>query len=167
MLPPEGFAERLAGELAKVEERLPRGRLSPEAAAAIFQRRETYRVRAASDPNTRCWFSPESTAWSVVYEADPRFELSCLHRFIYVKAVDTPDQCLHQAEMVRGRWSTVGVAAFGDRIAELAQTFSDWGITRVCPLGRMQHPPLTWRHDGRPVIGDLVQWTQHELPADA
>ena len=38
-----------------------------------------------------------------------------------------------------------------------------WGVTRVCPLGEMQKPPLTWRHDGRPPLGELVTWTDLEL----
>jgi hypothetical protein len=36
-------------------------------------------------------------------------------------------------------------------------------VTRVCPLGRMQEPPLTWRHDGRPALADLITWTDLEL----
>ena len=35
------------------------------------------------------WRSENSTAWTVVYEADPQFQTSCLHRFVYVKG--TPD----------------------------------------------------------------------------
>jgi hypothetical protein len=166
LLPPEGFAARLAEELARLETTLPRGPVSDATAADIFRRREFYRLRASMDDRTRCWFSPDSTAWSVVYEADPQFQFTCLNRFILVKAVDTPEECLHQAEMVRGRWSTVGLAAEGLRLGELAQQFAAWGVTRICPLGRMQSPPPTWRHDGRPVLGDLVAWTQHELAAD-
>jgi hypothetical protein len=26
----------------------------------------------------------------------------------------------------------------------------------------MQIPPLLWRHDGRPSLGDLVTWTDYE-----
>jgi hypothetical protein len=37
-----------------------------------------------------------------------------------------------------------------------------WGVTRVCPLGRMQIPPLTWRHDGRLTLGELVRWCDWE-----
>lgn len=166
MLPPEGFAARLAEELARLETTLPRGPVGDSTAADIFRRREFYRLRAAVDDGTRCWFSPDSTAWSVVYEADPQFQFSCLNRFVLVKAVETPEECLHQAEKIRGRWSTVGLAADGVRLGELAQQFAAWGVTRVCPLGRMQQPPLTWRHDGRPVLGDLVTWTQQELAAD-
>lgn len=166
VLPPEGFAARLADALARLEKTMPRGAVSTEVAADIFRRREFYRVRAASGDHTRCWFSPDSTAWSVVYETEPQFQISCQHRFVYVKAVDTVEECLRRAEPIRGQWSTVGLAAGGARTEELAQAFASWGVTRICPLGRMQLPPLTWRHDGRPVLGDLVTWTNQELPSD-
>jgi hypothetical protein len=26
----------------------------------------------------------------------------------------------------------------------------------------MQNPPLTWRHDGRPALGDLMTWVDFE-----
>jgi hypothetical protein len=29
----------------------------------------------------------------------------------------------------------------------------------------MQNPPLTWRHDGRPALGDLLTWTDCENEA--
>jgi hypothetical protein len=68
---------------------------------------------------------------------------------------------LQNAEVVRGKVSTVGIAA-PEQAEELAQELARWGVTRVCPLGRMQNPPLTWRHDGRPALGDLVTWTDFE-----
>lgn len=166
MVPPEGVAAKLAEELARVETTLPRGPVTEEVSSAIYRRRELYRLRAAADSSTRCWFSTDSTAWSVVYEEDGRFQLSCLYRFVYVKPVDTPEDCLHQAEAVRGQWSTLGLAAIGVRNTEVAQVFANWGVTRICPLGQMQRPPLNWRHDGRPALGDLVTWTSHELPLD-
>ena len=46
---------------------------------------------------------------------------------------------------------------------EVAAQLARWGVSRVCSLGRMQLPPLTWRHDGRPALGDLVTWTDFEL----
>lgn len=164
--PPEAFGARLAEELARVEARCPRGRVSEETAAGIFRRRDFYRVRAAAGDGTRVWASPDSTAWTVVYEEDGQFQLSCLNRFVYVKPVDTLEDCLRMTEPMHGKWSTVGLAAAGLRVDELAQQFASWGVTRVCPLGRMQYPPLTWRHDGRPVLGDLVTWTNHERPAE-
>jgi hypothetical protein len=65
--------------------------------------------------------------------------------------------------MVRGQVSTVGLAGPEHKQEELAVQLARWGVTRVCPLGWMQNPPLTWRHDGRPALGDLVTWMDMEM----
>ena len=162
-VPPEKFAELLAAELAAREASEPRGNISVEEAAAIASRRGIYEVRAAHSPETtRHWFSEGSTAWTVVFEAEPRFQTSCLNRFIYVKGVKDLAEVLQAADEVRGKVSTVGVAATETKARELALQLARWGASRVCPLGQMQNPPLTWRHDGRPMLGDLVTWTDFE-----
>jgi hypothetical protein len=56
----------------------------------------------------------------------------------------------------------VGLAAPEERAEELVTELARWGVTRVCPVGEMQNPPLTWRHDGRPALADLVTWTDWE-----
>ena len=158
----EHFAEVLAEVLAEHESSEPRGNLPVEAAAAIASRRSFYELRAAHSPETRIWASKDSTAWTVVYEADPLFQLSCLNRFIYIKEVKDLSDALQAADTVRGKVSTVGVAVPEHKTQEIATELARWGATRVCPLGRMQHPPLAWRHDGRPALGDLVTWTDWE-----
>jgi hypothetical protein len=158
----EHFAEMLAEELAKREETEPRGEVAAETAATIASRRAFYEVRAAHSPDTRFWRSENSTAWTVVYEADARFQLSCLNRFIYVKGVSDLQTALQGADAVRDKVSTVGIAASEEKAAEFASQLAAWGVTRVCQLGQMQNPPLTWRHDGRPALGDLVTWMDFE-----
>jgi len=162
-LAPEAFAAKLAADLAEREASEPRGALPAEAATAITSRRSFYEVRAAHSPETLQWCSPQSTAWTVVFEADPRFQMSCLHRFVYVKGVSCLADALRNAEAVRGKVSTVALAATDDVAEDLATELARWGVTRVCPLGQMSHPPLTWRHDGRPAMGDLVTWTDWEM----
>lgn len=159
----ERFAELLAEELARREESEPRGALPAEAAAVIASRRSFYEVRAAHSPDTRHWCSRQSTAWTVVFEADPRFQVSCLNRFIYVKGVQDLTEALHAAESVRGKVATVGLAAPDGLLPALATELARWGAPRVCALGHMQRPPLAWRHDGRPALGDLVAWTDWEM----
>ena len=161
---PEHFAQLLAEELERREQTEPRGELPAEHAAAIASRRGIYEVRAAHSPETtQHWCSKNSTAWTVVFEADARFQLSCLNRFIYVKAVADLKTVLENADSVRGKISTVGIAAPEEKINEIATQLARWGATRICPLGQMQNPPLTWRHDGRPALGDLITWTDLEL----
>ncbi|MDD5141123.1 MAG: acyl-CoA reductase [Verrucomicrobiales bacterium] len=160
---PEQFAELLADELDRREQIEPRGELPAEDAAAIATRRGIYEVRAAHSPETtQHWCSKNSTAWTVVYEADAHFQMSCLNRFIYVKAVADLTAMLQGADAIRGKVSTVGIAVPEDKAQEIATQLARWGATRICPLGQMQNPPLTWRHDGRPALGDLVTWTDFE-----
>ncbi|HSH16407.1 MAG TPA: acyl-CoA reductase, partial [Verrucomicrobiae bacterium] len=158
----EQFAEMLAAELERREATEPRGPLPLEQAATIEHRRGFYEIRASQTDHTRLWCSPDSTAWTVVQEADALFQASCLHRFIYVKSAPDLTQVLRQAESVRGRVSTVALGASGARRRELARELAQWGVTRICPPGRMQNPPLTWRHDGRPALSDLVRWVDLE-----
>jgi hypothetical protein len=160
---PENLAERLATELEAREQHEPRGRLSDEEAGEIATRRAFYEVRAAHSPQTRHWQSKHSTAWTVIYELDPQFQYSCLNRFIYLKEVTDLTEALQGADPVRRLVSTVGLAAPENRVESLANDLARWGAARVCPIGRMQQPPLTWRHDGRPSLGDLVTWTDWEF----
>jgi hypothetical protein len=182
-LSPEGFADQLAQALEEREMNEPRGEIPVDLAADMTARRSLHELRSARHDaaredastmprgafferplgGTRVWASSESTAWTVVYEEDPRFQTSCLNRFIYVKPCRDLADVLRQAEVVRGRVSTVGIATAESRLPELARELAHWGIPRVCPLGRMQEPPLGWRHDGRPTLADLVTWTDLEM----
>jgi hypothetical protein len=163
--PPERFAEALAGELERLEAGQPRGPLPVAEAAAIAARRAFYGVRAAHSRDTQMWCSADSTAWTVVFENVPRLHPSCLNRFIHVKAVSGVEEALEGVDVFRNQVSTVGLAATGTREQALALRLARWGVPRICPLGRMQNPPPAWRHDGRPALGDLVRWTDWELPA--
>jgi hypothetical protein len=175
----EGFAVELAAELARREVGDPRGAVSTEEAAAIATRRAAYDLRAAVQPlvpernrvesvffqaggSVRLWQSEGSTAWTVVLDSDPEFQTSCLNRFLVVKPVKSFADVLRFAEPIRPSVSTVALAAPDDRALDCARQLARWGVSRVCPLGRMQEPPVAWRHDGRPALGDLITWTDFE-----
>jgi hypothetical protein len=156
------FAQLLAVELARREASEPRGKISVEESSAIASRRAIYEALAAHRADARVWSSPGSTAWTVVFEHEVRFQSSCLNRFIHVKPVPDLAAVLQGVDAIRGQVSTVGIAAPPEKSRELAHQFARWGATRICPLGQMQNPPLTWRHDGRPPLGDLITWTDFE-----
>ncbi len=158
----EIFAGHLAAALDRIEHTLPRGPLPEGDAATIRSRRSFYEVRAAASDDTKLWQSAHSTAWTVVYEADPQFQASCLNRFVYVKGVPSLAVALQGTDRIRHHVSTVGLAASPARAPELASRMADWGVTRICPVGGMQQPSLLWRHDGRPALADLVRWTDWE-----
>lgn len=157
------FAERLAVELAKREVAQPRGKISVAESAAITSRRSLYESLAAHRGDLKLWASQDSTAWTVVFEHELRFRFSPLNRFIFVKPVPDAAAILPGLDEVLGKISTVGLGASPEKMAELAWQFARCGATRICPVGQMQNPPLTWRHDGRPVLGDMVLWTDYEV----
>ncbi len=157
------FAARLAAELIRRETLEPRGKISVEEAAAIASKRAIYEALATHRGDVKIWVSPNSTAWTVVFEHETRFRFSPLNRFIYVKPVPDLAAVLSGIDEVHGKVSTVGIAAPPEKMRQLAVQFAHWGATRICPLGQMQNPPLTWRHDGRPALGDLITWIDVEL----
>jgi len=159
----EQFARMLSEALEQKERDQPRGNLSADLEAHIYELRSVYETRAANTGDLRIWQSDGSTAWTVVFNREVGFTNSCLNRFIHVKEVADLDEVLRTAEMVRGQVSTVGLAATKPEASDLVRQLAHWGVSRVCPIGQMQNPPLTWRHDGRPALGSYVHWTDWEL----
>ena len=157
------FAEALSQLLAAREAADPRGSVPAESSAAIATRRMFYEVRASADEGTKIWSSSGSTAWTVVHETSPQFQPSCLNRFIYVKPIGAFEDFLASIGAVHEQVSTVGLAALLARAQQISLSLARAGVTRICRLGSMQNPPLTWRHDGRPSLGELVTWTDIEF----
>lgn len=157
------FASLLGAELVKRESSEPRGKISVEESAAIASRRSMYETLAAHRGDVKIWQSQNSTAWTVVFEHEVRFHFSPLNRFVFVKPVPDLAAVLQGVDELKGKVSTVALAAPPEKAKELASQLARWGVTRICAPGQMQNPPLTWRHDGRPALGDLVTWTDFEL----
>lgn len=157
------FASLLAAELMQRETVTPRGGIGAQEAGAIASRRSMYETLATHRGDIKIWSSQGSTAWTVVFEHQLRFHFSPLNRFIFVKPVSDIGGIFEGMDELQGKVSTVGIAAPPEKMKELARQFAQWGVTRICPLGRMQNPPLTWRHDGRPALGDLVTWTDFDM----
>ncbi len=161
-LKPEQFAEMLAEELEARNEGMPRGPVSSSEAAAITTARRFYKIRSANNTGSLIWESENSTDWTVVYEDEKQFQTSPLNRFIFVKPVEHIEEALHVLEPVRESVSTIGLAASETRMRELALPLAQWGMPRICALGQMQRPPLSWHHDGRPPLGELIRWSDLE-----
>ena len=160
---PDQLAQAIAEELERREQSEPRGQVSNSTAAVIANRRRLYEIRAANSRETLLWSSRESTAWTVVFDHDPRFQKSCQNRFLYVKAVNGLEDALSGGAEICGQVSCVGLRASSQEAPSLVQQLARWGVTRVCPPGKMQWPSIAWRHDGRLSLGDLMTWTDWEL----
>jgi hypothetical protein len=152
------FAALVAQALAHWQGILPCGKATLEKSAAIQRVRDESEWQALAGKEVALYASPGSTAWTVIYQTDPVFMPSPLHRTVYVK----PLASLTQLEVVLSRWrpylEAAGVAVNPSRLVDIADLLGQAGVSRICPIGTMQTPPLSWRHGGRPRIADLVRW---------
>ncbi len=155
---PKEFAVFLATGLAHWQTELPRGPVSPEGSTTIRRVRDEAEWQALAGKDVALHASSQGTDWTVVYDADPTFVQSPLYRTIRVKPLRNIAQLSGILDSWRPYLEAVGVAAGSERMATLADTLGELGVSRICPIGTMQCPPLSWRHGGRPRVGDLVQW---------
>jgi hypothetical protein len=113
----------------------------------------------------RVWLPPKRhLGWTLIHDPDPTFQPSPLHGVIYLRQV-SESRLSSALASVAGRISTVGFAGHlsgGRMSSRLEKAFLSLGVSRFCAAGRMQYPPLTWHHDGRPPLADLVTWVDAE-----
>ena len=155
---PREWARQLAGVMAGVVRRLPRGPLTPGEYVTIHQ----VRTRAEFSPETEVWPTVGEQGWTVIYAPDPAFEASCLNRVVRVKPVAdlaaVPALVADYGHLLQ----TVGVAAAPERVRELAKELGRLGASRISRVGEMAWPPPVWHHDGHPPLRDLVRWCDLE-----
>lgn len=156
----ERVAEALAAELASLQERLPRGRVSPAAASVIAQERDTAILRESAGGSVRV-LSAEDGSWTVVRESDVASRPLPLHRFLRVLSVEDADDLAG------------GISPYARHLAGVAHAGLDAasrdvlvhaGPSRLCAPGTLQCPPLDWHHDGLPVLTPLARITDLESP---
>jgi hypothetical protein len=149
------FAKRLAGEMRQFNESTPRGDISPSETQEIFHLRSGYSFRAVSDHRVAVWASRGSTEWTVIYEEDPQFAVSCLNRLVFVKPLPAPDSMAEHLRLVRPHLSTIAIWPFS---ATRAEGLTRLGASRICPLGESQSPTAFWHPDGISTLQQLVDW---------
>jgi len=109
----------------------------------------------------RVWLPPSRhLGWTLLFDPNPEFSPSPLHGVIPIRMI-AESRLSAALEPVLGRISTVGLV--GGLSSRAEWTFLNLGgVSRFCPAGRMQFPPLTWHHDGRQTLAELVTWIDAE-----
>jgi hypothetical protein len=156
-------AEALAHGLAAAEERMPRGRVTPAASAAIAQARAEAEMRAAAGRRVVLHAS-ETPAWTVVREDTQLPRPAPLHRFCRVHPVRDVSGLLEALRPLGPHLAAVALDGFGAAEPDLARALADLGASRLCRPGAMQCPPLAWHHDGRDPLTPLARFTDLEAP---
>ena len=152
----EGYAARLAQEMAAFANEEPPTALTLSEANAVQSLREELGFRAANGAPVKV-FASAGTEWTVIADRTPGFPASPLNRVVFVKPL--ADDLSHVVAPLRPHLSTVGI---WPSTVEHAQTVGGLGARRICAIGKMQLPAFTWHHDGQPVLAPLVTWIDWE-----
>jgi hypothetical protein len=159
-VPPGTDFEALGRKLARALEAHWRGLKKKPARPLSVAARIAEARDMAHALGQRIWLPPKNHfGWTLIHDPDPAFQPSPLHGVIYLRQA-APAHLRAALASVAGRISTVGMA--GHLPARWENVFLSLGVGRFCAAGRMQFPPLTWHHDGRPSLGDLVTWVDAE-----
>lgn len=156
------FARRLADALARVETQLPRGRLSAAEAAAVQEARARAEFRAIAGQKVILYAGPRAS-FTVVFDPDDAFEVSCLNRLVYVKYLPQLDRLPGLLEAVRPFLQSIGMAGFTEsQQAELATLLGPLGVSRMTSFVALPWPPPAWHHDGSEPLRELIRWIDLE-----
>ena len=150
------FARELAQHFARDFETIASS--GPGAAApALRGFREEWKFRAATERGVYLWESRESLGWTIVHDPATSLSNNPLYGTIFVKP--TPADLKSALRPFRRHISTIGLHPLDRESLNLAV---DLGAQRICELGQMQNPPISWHHDGQPTLGNLVRYVDIE-----
>jgi hypothetical protein len=144
-----GAARRFAGRLAAALDVLA-GRM-PLGPASVGERAATrvHTAEAEWAPRAAVLTGPGGT---VIYDEERPPHPGPGRRTVHVHPVDEPSAAW--ARVAVGTIECVGVS--GVDVEPLVDTLRDLGVARVCPVGRMQRPPLSWPRGQLPPLGVLL-----------
>jgi hypothetical protein len=157
---PARFSELLANGLSYYAGALPPRRLSLEEKMQVrrFRHEGEWRQRGKA----ALLASADSTDWTISIEDGVDFVPTCLNRCIRLKVVDSLSELPAALAPHRRHLEAAGIAVGPQRELELAEMLGACGVHRICPLGRMQTPRLSWRQGGRPRVAEWVEWVSVE-----
>ncbi|MCL5019881.1 MAG: hypothetical protein M1426_05400, partial [Patescibacteria group bacterium] len=159
---PVEFAGHVAAALEEMQKSIPVGSFSMGEAAQIQQIRGAVEFRKISGKPVELWTSPHGVQWTVFYEENPEFQLSCLNRVVWIKPVTNIETIPELLEPWKLYLQTIGVAIPEKRLIPFAEEMGRLGVNRFCPIGKMQSPGPGWHHDGFPSISHFLRWVDIE-----
>lgn len=149
----EDVARSISDGFEELHHTLPRGTLPLPIAAAWSQ------ARAVAEFSGR-WQGTDHGG--TVSHTETAFHPSPGGRLLHVVPFDTVPSLTRALTPLRGSLSTVGLHWPSPDIDGIIDLLGTLGARRFTRPGRMQRPVWLRDHDGRPRIGDWVEWTDVE-----
>jgi hypothetical protein len=150
------FGAAVAGALAELAERLPPAQLTSAERLALRRFCDEAAWRGFGGERTAVLALDGDGAGTVVVEPTPLFRPTPLCRSLRVLPIADLAALGALLAPVRAWLECAGLAAPPQRWPVLARRLGESGVHRVCEVGEMQRPPLTWRQGGRPRLADWL-----------
>lgn len=160
---PKEFCQAVAVAMERLNQRMPRGRITPHEASTIHQLRAAYEFRELNGEEVLVLTSPSGTDWTVVYEKDPgAFSPSPLNRFIRIYGVEDIFRILSSLKPIGPFLQNAAVAIGDKREKEFIGILGELGVARITSPGKMSVPSMMWHHDGISPLASLLRWCDVE-----
>lgn len=158
------FARLVAMELERLEKSersRPRRKMMDVLSAARL--RSQLRIRALKGESVGYWMSDAPGLWMVGYDERMDAEYASGSQIIRVKGFDRLSELEPVLQKLSGSLQAASLECGASHQRKLAEWLSVFGVSRICRAGELQHPPLTWHHDGRLNLANWLTWTDLEL----
>jgi hypothetical protein len=157
---PETFAEKVADELGRLNQKASGNSFSHSALARLLC--NDFFMAQVKKGGEKMW-SDETMAWSVIY-GGPLSEITLeeSRQCLLVKPFSKLPLLFKALEPFKQHFQAAALEGPGPQKRHLAENLSVLGFNRLCRAGKMQEPPLAWRHDGQFNLASWVRWTDLE-----
>ncbi|HOY68081.1 MAG TPA: acyl-CoA reductase [Candidatus Ozemobacteraceae bacterium] len=155
-----GLMNRLVPHLESLTRDLPPGPLGFDEKVEIRRVRElTTMAEAKGRARLVC---PETFGWTLIYEKDPVFKVSCLNRTLFFKAVPSVERLIAEIAPMGAYLQTVGLEVEPARRPGLEEELLRIGAKRLTGFGGMCEGKDGAPHEGSFLLSRLVDWVDRE-----
>ncbi len=152
--------DRMFPHLERISKELPLGSLDFDEKVEIRKVREL--ATMAEVKGSGRVVCPDAFSFSLIFEASPRFKVSCLNRTLFFKRVPTLDDLMEQILPLSSFLQTVGILLRGDQRGEFERRVLRAGAKRLTGWGGMSVGFDGAPHEGSFLLSNLVDWVDRE-----
>lgn len=152
------LARSLASALEDLLKDYPSPDIVRDEAVEITRTRELAKVSQALGEG-ELFIPAQGQGYTVIFEQDPCFRVSCQHRTAFIKPVADFEQVINVLKPYGTYIQSVGVLAEPEALHHWADRLVECGADRITDLGEMTRRKHGTPHDGTKGLAEFVRWT--------
>lgn len=152
------FARELARQLESWAKTYPHGRIPMDEQVEITKSRELAKAYEADGRASLMIPADGSQEWTVIYEKNSDFRVSCHHRTAYVKPVARFDEAIATLKGYGKYIQSIAVLASTADTFSISEKLCAIGADRITEPGNMSRRKNGTPHDGTRGAAEFVRW---------